>query len=250
VDRRISFGTDKLAFFAKNIFMGTVLVYFMRRLILQFSVDEFLKRENLDLSQLKKVKSLEFLQILEHDPDGVEAIIRIDTEEELSDIEDYIKLMSGNILKTELLEREKDGAYILFIKYKVTSTLFRRAFTKTGVYSVFCNIQKGRLKVALLGSAKQLRYALESLEKSKIHFKMVSLTDARFASDSPLKALTEKQRRVITTAYELGYYDLPRKIDSEGLAKKLNIARSTLVVHRRKAEKHILTEIIDGESAD
>jgi hypothetical protein len=33
--------------------------------------------------------------------------------------------------------------------------------------------------------------------------------------DSPLNALTEKQKEVITAAYNLEYYDIPRKIDSE-----------------------------------
>jgi predicted DNA binding protein len=59
-----------------------------------------------------------------------------------------------------------------------------------------------------------------------------------------LNALTEKQRRVLTTAYRLGYYNLPREIDSERLAKRLNLKRSTLVVHRRKAELRILANLL------
>jgi predicted DNA binding protein len=47
-------------------------------------------------------------------------------------------------------------------------------------------------------------------------------------------------------AYKLDYYNLPRKIDSKQLARKLNLKRSTLVVHRRKAELRILTKIMKG----
>jgi len=79
-----------------------------------------------------------------------------------------------------------------------------------------------------------------------MRFKVVSLTDARFSSDSPLNALTEKQRRVLSTAYRFGYYNLPRTIDSEQLARKLKLKRSTLVVHRRRAEHRLLAALFSG----
>lgn len=218
----------------------------MRRLVLQFRTDDFLKSEHLDLSRLRMVKRLEFLQILERGRCYVGAIIRVSTKEDMPDIEKYMKLLDEkNILKTELLEKEEDGAYILFTRYKVTSPLFRRVFIRRGVYSAFPNIQGQIIKVTFFGSAKKLRSTLEELEKLKMHFKVISLTNTRFASESPLNALTEKQRRVLTTAYALGYYDLPRRIDSEQLARRLNLSRATLVVHRRKAERRILTEMIE-----
>jgi hypothetical protein len=62
--------------------------------------------------------------------------------------------------------------------------------------------------------------------------------------DSPLNALTEKQREVITASYNLGYYNIPKKIDSERLAKKLGIHKSALVDHRRRAEQRLLTKYL------
>lgn len=69
------------------------------------------------------------------------------------------------------------------------------------------------------------------------------LADADFSPISPLNQLTEKQREVLITAYKLGYYDIPRRINSEQLAKKLNIGDSTLVEHLRKAERRLLVNI-------
>lgn len=68
--------------------------------------------------------------------------------------------------------------------------------------------------------------------------------DAKFSKDSPLSRLTEKQRKVLVTAYRLGYYDEPRRISSLELAKRLRVNSSTLINHRRRAERHLLAELI------
>jgi len=43
---------------------------------------------------------------------------------------------------------------------------------------------------------------------------------------------------------KLGYYSLPRKTNSEQLAKKLNLHKSALAAHRRKAELRLITQIL------
>ncbi|MDA4112892.1 MAG: helix-turn-helix domain-containing protein [Thaumarchaeota archaeon] len=71
-----------------------------------------------------------------------------------------------------------------------------------------------------------------------------SITDAKFSQDSPLSRLTEKQRRVLVTAYRLGYYDEPRRISSQELAKRMKVGSSTLINHRRRAERHLLAALV------
>jgi predicted DNA binding protein len=73
-----------------------------------------------------------------------------------------------------------------------------------------------------------------------------SLTDAEFSPHSPLSRLTEKQQKVFVTAYTLGYYDLPRRISLAQLAEELNLARSTLGAHLRKAERQLMYHIMNG----
>jgi predicted DNA binding protein len=62
---------------------------------------------------------------------------------------------------------------------------------------------------------------------------------------SPLDRLTEKQRKIIISAYRLGYYDVPRKMHSEKLANRMKLSRATLVEHLNKAERRLLSRIID-----
>jgi predicted DNA binding protein len=68
--------------------------------------------------------------------------------------------------------------------------------------------------------------------------------DARFPPNSPMGRLTEKQRRVLIAAYKLGYYDIPRRITSGEMARKLNLVKSTFSAHVRKAERRLLTEML------
>ena len=49
---------------------------------------------------------------------------------------------------------------------------------------------------------------------------------------------------MIIDAFKSGYYDFPRKIGSEALAKKLSIREPTLVIHRRKAERKLLAQVL------
>jgi len=59
-----------------------------------------------------------------------------------------------------------------------------------------------------------------------------------------MTSLTEKQRRILMSAYKMGYYDVPRRTDSEMVAKALELDKSTVVEHLRKAEKRLLKQVI------
>jgi predicted DNA binding protein len=100
--------------------------------------------------------------------------------------------------------------------------------------------------MTFLGSSSQVRKILKAIEELKIPYKILALTDAKFSHDSPLSDLTEKQRKVFVSAFNSGYYDIPRRISSETLAEKMDIRAPTLVMHRRKAEQRIFQKIIKG----
>lgn len=77
----------------------------------------------------------------------------------------------------------------------------------------------------------------------------VSLIKLREAGDrSP--ELTDRQRTVASRALEAGYYEWPREIESEELASELDISRTTLHEHLRKAEKKILEQSLEAETSD
>lgn len=76
--------------------------------------------------------------------------------------------------------------------------------------------------------------------------KNISFQPATFSEYNILSCLTERQKEIITTAKKSGYYDVPRKISTEELSKKLGISTATILEHLRKAENRIISSILAG----
>ncbi len=148
----------------------------------------------------------------------------------------------------QVLEREKEGAYTVYFRAKqsnVESPPF--GMGKIGGYLIVpFEIKEGKLRITFLGNLVQVKRFLHRTEIMRVRHKIVSLTDAKYSQESPLSRLTEKQRKILIAAYKQGYYDLPRKINSEQLAKKLDVVSSTLVEHLRKAERRLLIGMLDS----
>ena len=113
-----------------------------------------------------------------------------------------------------------------------------------GYLSVPFEIKDGRARLTYLGNAKEIKGFLDGIERQGVKYRVKSITDAKFSQTSPLSRLTDKQRKVLVMAYRSGYYDEPRRISSLELAKRMKVGSSTLINHRRRAEKRLLAELV------
>ena len=89
---------------------------------------------------------------------------------------------------------------------------------------------------------------LENFEVSVESKRDLSL--ARFDRDrtpdgirEPFPTLSRRQRQVFSTAYKLGYYEVPRGTSMETVASAVGIDRRTADGHRRQAERKLLGAI-------
>ena len=57
--------------------------------------------------------------------------------------------------------------------------------------------------------------------------------------------LSDRQREAITTALELGYYEIPREATHEEVAEAIDCAPSTAAEHLRKAESKVLQSVLE-----
>ncbi len=58
------------------------------------------------------------------------------------------------------------------------------------------------------------------------------------------RELTIEQERALQTAFDLGYFDIPKKIKLEDLARRLNISKATLDVVLRRAQRKVVASHI------
>jgi hypothetical protein len=209
----------------------------MRRLVLEFDVEDIARFLGEDV---KKIDFMEAVSILKEGPDEVVMIVKARLKD-AGGRPGALHLGVGE--KIQVLDMTNDGTYTLFWKGKPIDR--GQSFWKgRGYLTTPYEIRNGKLKVTCLGSAKEVKSFLKFVEGTGVRFKVDLLTDARFSPDSPLRSLTEKQRRVLTTAFDLGYYDVPRKTGSDELARRLGITNQAFVMHRRKAERRLLSQII------
>jgi hypothetical protein len=86
----------------------------------------------------------------------------------------------------------------------------------------------------LIPSSKSLKHFINELEKKGINTQIIS------SRKISLEPLTPREIEILKTAYNLGYYNYPRSISFNELAKKLGIVPSTLSEALRKAEKKLI----------
>ena len=217
----------------------------MRRIVIELSAAEL--ADFMHEPRLNEVELFEALSLLRMTRTEATFVARIKFRNPKTDIGRYFDDPTDVV---QVLEREKDGSYICFMKGRIQGRFSRvLGVVSRGYLSSPYDIRDGRLRIAFLGSTKVIKGFLSAITKAGLHCKVLSLTDARFSSNSPLSKLTGVQQKVILSAFELGYYDLPRRIGSRELAKRLSLAEPTLVVHRRKAERKLLSEILEERFA-
>lgn len=219
----------------------------MQRLVIEVDVLEFSKIAADDT--INKIKSLEVLHFIRQDRDEITIIGSVEFKDSSTKLD---KIFTEKDSELQVLDHSKEGKYLILLKSKPQNDpagqLLASEFWAKGGYMLSpLEIKNGKLKMSFLGGARQMRIIPSLLKKTGIHYKVLSLADANLPPSSPMSDLTEKQRRVLTAAYNLGYYDLPRKISSRDLAAKLKIGSSDFIKHRRKAERRVLSSILSLE---
>ena len=152
-----------------------------------------------------------------------------------------IRQLHGKSAEVQILDQEDERTYSCFVKVRMRrNPLGRAARTISGCVTTPLELKDGRLRLMFLGSAMEIQLLMSDLKKGGAHYRVVRIDDARFSADSLLNQLTERQRKVLLTAFGQGYYDRPRRIDTSRLARGLGVSSSTFVAHRIKAERRLI----------
>ncbi len=214
----------------------------MRRITVELTAADLTKAFGKSHRFNDQVKSVEVLTFLKSTPQEVVEICRVQLKDPATSVKDAFTDPTEEV---SVLRQEAPDTYVCFYRKRPVRRLLSIVSSVPGGYlSIPYEVRDGRLRISLLGNTRSVRSFLKSLQKVGLRPAIVSLTDAVFSLNSPLEYLTQKQKTVIIDAFKSGYYDFPRKIGSEALAKKLSIREPTLVIHRRKAERKLLAQVL------
>ena len=101
----------------------------------------------------------------------------------------------------------------------------------------------GGLDVTILGSHEALGERVDEYEAAGANVLLRALSDYE-GPDDPLDATTPRQREVLKTAFDLGYFDVPREATTEAVGNELDLDPSTVREHLQRAQRNLLAELL------
>ncbi|RQG93622.1 helix-turn-helix domain-containing protein [Natrarchaeobius chitinivorans] len=141
----------------------------------------------------------------------------------------------GNVVREFFLEYDPDDM--------ICPTLLENGF----VHSAPVRIQNGseEWNVCYVGDRSRIEQSLDDVcEQTGADVSVTSISTSGSADSSSrnerLDSLTPTQREVFEHARETGYYEWPRQTTTRELAADLDVSKSTLLEHLRKAESKLL----------
>lgn len=176
-------------------------------------------------------KYIGVVEILWHDKPDLTVLTDLEFIDKISEItsdeETYLYILTGHHLPFySKVYAEMIETFDCFFEYPTV-------FTKEDIH------------MSMVGSQKNLRDFVGSLEDLGQTFKVVSLKNYYVKGRGMLSSLTPKQYDYLKFAVKDGYYDIPKRCDTRRLARKKGIAHSTFSMHLRKAEKAIFKKLFE-----
>lgn len=93
--------------------------------------------------------------------------------------------------------------------------------------------------ISFVGSQEAISGTIGEYETAGVSPALRKLGDFGGRSE-PLDSLTDRQREVIRTAFDMGYYEVPREVSTADVAAALELDPSTVAEHLQRAERNFL----------
>lgn len=140
------------------------------------------------------------------------------------------------------LVAEKDDTYIYLLELTATGLPERTSDDHDALIgSCDTAVTERGVLLSLVGSQEAIRDMLRNYEAAGATPSLRKLAQYDGGS-STLDALTDRQLTVIKTAYELGFYEVPREASTEDVAGALDLNSATVAEHLQRAERNLLTQ--------
>ncbi|MHA1753459.1 MAG: helix-turn-helix domain-containing protein [Candidatus Helarchaeota archaeon] len=214
----------------------------MKKIILQIKNE--IPKEFMEIIGFKSlfdyVEKLEVLHIFRYDNYNLIAIQKFKFCCDYKPI-DLLKIKEMGIKYIEELAIINENEYICFVKTQKENK-FHELISDFDVLLHYPIIfTKNYIKISIISYETQLKSVIDFFSKytSKENFKILSIMPIKSNINSIYSILSAKQLEIMKYAVQNGYFQIPRKISAEQIAKHYNISISAVHEHLRKAERKI-----------
>ena len=197
---------------------------------------------------------------------GIEELVAISREAGICDFDELVCQGSGAVVQVGVEERlDEEGLdaldYVTEWEYLPSADDRHRyvvAFDAPGLSDAFgepmaylvgtCDADVGEREAALslVGPQEAIAGTIDEYEDVGVRPELRKLGGYEGRS-RPLDRLTDRQREVIQTAFDMGYYEVPRPVSTEEVAADLDLDSSTVAEHLQRAERNLLTVLLSSE---
>ncbi|WP_435361248.1 helix-turn-helix domain-containing protein [Haloarchaeobius sp. DFWS5] len=151
-----------------------------------------------------------------------------------------------SVVEYDLVEADEESFYLYVVEEPVPgSVALYEAFASTSLVALPPLVfgPDGALTFGMVGDASEVQQALDALpDAMETDVQRLS----HFDGTHPLGAtVTARQREVLRSAHEMGYYEVPAKTTVEAIAEAMDIAPSTVSNHLGKAESALVSAFLD-----
>lgn len=136
---------------------------------------------------------------------------------------------------------QRDGTHLYVIEFTALELPEHLGETADDLVGT-CDPEVGdcRVDLSLVGPQDAIAEAVAGYEAAGVTPDLRKLGTYE-GSDRPLDGLTERQREVVRTAFEMGYYEVPRAASTDEVAAELDLDASTVTEHLQRAERNLLS---------
>ncbi|ELZ98554.1 MULTISPECIES: helix-turn-helix domain-containing protein [Haloferax] len=178
--------------------------------------------------------------------------------ESLDEVETLLDVIADSDLTGEVLELQERfdsrGKHVapgpvareFFLEYDPSDMMCPELLKQGFVHSAPTQIENGRERweVWFAGAREEIQPSIETvMDETGAEIRVASISTSEGAEPERsrrLDTLTRSQRQAFELAREEGYYRWPREVSTRELAAEMDISKTTLLEHLRKAESKLL----------
>ena len=174
----------------------------------------------------------------------------VDVKERKGVVEDFVELSSESVSPEELLSHLRREAGVLSAdmtkvdRNRVIGMVSTHdcpicsTFAGLNCFLVSANtIDERKMEWKLfIGGDTDLKTLCARLDTNRVKYELLEVSHR-----VQKKEMTARQEEILRVAYDLGYFEFPKRIKLEDLAAKLGITNGTLAEILRRAEKNVLS---------